>query len=120
MDSKIIPYFQVLTFNKYNIMKPSNFTLLFLGALLSTQVWAQKTNTPALKKPDTLLIRNLNEVVISALRLDTRLKEIPASISLISGNQLNSLNKTIAADDVFRLVPGVRIDNGTGGSRVHV
>ena len=101
-------------------MKPSNFTLLFLGVLLSTQVWAQKTNMPALKKPDTLLIRNLNEVVISALRLDTRLKEIPASISLISGNQLNSLSKTIAADDVFRLVPGVRIDNGTGGSRVHV
>ncbi|HNY02375.1 MAG TPA: TonB-dependent receptor [Bacteroidales bacterium] len=65
-------------------------------------------------------IRNLNEVVISALRVNTPLNQIPASISVVSGSNLNALTKTIAADDALRLVPGVRIDNGTGGSRVHV
>lgn len=68
---------------------------------------------------DTLSVQNLNEVVISALRTKVPLIEIPSSISVVSGKQLMTFNKTIAADEVFRLVSGVRIDNGTGGSRVH-
>lgn len=101
-------------------MKSKYLYLYILLALLSTQVWAQKNKEQATTKTDSITTRNLNEVVISALRLNTTLKEIPASISLISGIQLSSMTKTINAEDVFRLVPGVRIDNGTGGSRVHV
>jgi len=101
-------------------MKSKYISFLFLFILLSMQIMAQKTNQKPITKKDTIAIKNLNEIVISALRLNTPLKEIPASISLISGIQLSSMTKTINAEDVFRLVPGVRIDNGTGGSRVHV
>ncbi|NVO19718.1 MAG: TonB-dependent receptor [Bacteroidetes bacterium] len=99
-------------------MKYKQLTLLFLFLLLSTLSRSQKTNNKPSEKADT--IKNLNEVVISASRLKTPLKEIPATISLITGNQLNSMNKSINAEDIFRLVPGVKIENGTGGSRVHV
>ena len=101
-------------------MKSKYISFLFLFILLSMQIMAQKTNQKPITKKDTIAIKNLNEIVISALRLNTPLKEIPASISLISGIQLSSMTKTINSEDVFRLVPGVRIDNGTGGSRVHV
>lgn len=101
-------------------MKSKYFFILILLVLLSAKVWSQKTKEQTNIKTDTIPSRNLSEVVISALRLNTPLKEIPASISLISGIQLNSMTKTIAADDAFRLVPGIRIDNGTGGSRVHI
>jgi outer membrane cobalamin receptor len=70
-------------------------------------------------KDDSIKVTNLNEVVISAVRSKVPLTEIPASISVVSGSQLNMMNKTIAADEIFRLTPGVRIDNGTNGSRVH-
>ena len=69
---------------------------------------------------DTTTVKYLNEIVVSALRINIPLREIPAAISVVSSRQLTSLTKTIAADDALRLVPGVRIDNGTGGSRVHV
>jgi len=101
-------------------MKSGYFSILILFVLLSARIWAQKNIEHLITKTDTITTKNLNEVVISALRLNTPLKEIPASISLISGIQLSSMTKTIAADDAFRLVPGVRIENGTRGSRVHV
>jgi len=69
---------------------------------------------------DTIIHKSLNEVVISALRASTPLKEIPAAITVVQDKQLNTLNKSIAADEIFRLVPGVKVDNGTDGSRVHL
>ena len=101
-------------------MKSKHIFILVLLLILSVYVRAQKTGEQHLLNPDTITTKNLNEVVISALRLNTTLQEIPASISLINGIQLSSMTKTINAEDIFRLVPGVRIDNGTGGARVHV
>jgi iron complex outermembrane recepter protein len=101
-------------------MNPKYLYILAFLVLISFQGLAQRTKEQPSAKTDSLSIKNLNEVIISASRVTTPLKEIPASISLVSGSQLNSMTKTINADDVFRLVPGVRIDNGTGGSRVHV
>jgi iron complex outermembrane recepter protein len=100
-------------------MKLKYFALFVLVVLLTAQAWSQKTKEQPIPGKDTIT-KNLNEIVIAASRLNTPIKQIPASISLISGSQLNSMSKTINAEDVFRLVPGVRIDNGTGGSRVHV
>ncbi len=68
---------------------------------------------------DSIWQKSLNEVVISATRTFTPMKEIPASISIVNQRQLNTMSKSIAADEALRLVPGVKIDNGTGGSRVH-
>lgn len=98
-------------------MKKISVFILLVITTLSLSAQNKKTDLP--KKGDTLSVKNLNEVVISALRTKVPLIEIPSSISVISGEQLTKFNKTIAADEAFRLVPGVRIDNGTGGSRVH-
>ncbi len=70
--------------------------------------------------PDTSKVVKLNEVVVSATREEMKLKQMPASISIIDEQQINTMSKTIAADEVMRLVPGVKIDNGTSGSRVHL
>ena len=93
------------------------FSLLFFIAF---QAIGQEKQQSTASARDTATIRNLNEVVISALRINIPLRQIPAAISVVSGIQANALSKTISADDALRLVPGVRIDNGTGGSRVHV
>ena len=92
------------------------FILLFVSSLMLS---AQNKPVALPKKGDSLYVKNLNEVVISAVRAKVPLVEIPASISVVSGDQLNTLNKTTQADEIFRLVPGVRIDNGTDGQRVH-
>ena len=62
----------------------------------------------------------LDEVMVSAMRTVTPLKELPAAISIVNKAQLQEFNKSISADEALRLVPGVNIENGTDGSRVHV
>src|ERR1039457_7189071 len=96
----------------------SIYTLLFVF-LFGLMGFSQTQERTKLPKIDTLTPINLNEVTINALRTATPLVEIPSSISVVSGTQLSTFNKTSAADEAFRLVPGVRIDNGTGGSRIH-
>ncbi len=100
-------------------MKPIYIAFLILLLFASPAISQEKQQSSRASR-DTTAIRNLNEVVISALRINIPLRQIPAAISVVSGDQLNAMSKTIAADDALRLVPGVRIDNGTGGSRVHV
>ncbi|MEI6898499.1 MAG: TonB-dependent receptor [Bacteroidota bacterium] len=95
------------------------YYLLSIIILSSLTLLAQNKPADLPGKGDTLSVKNLNEVVISALRTKVPMLEIPASISVVSGDQLNTMNKTIQADEAFRNVPGVRIDNGTGGQRVH-
>jgi iron complex outermembrane recepter protein len=93
--------------------------ILLIVFFFSFSVLSQSQDRSRTPKIDTMATINLNEVVVSALRTSIPLIEIPSSISVVNGEQLTTFNKTIAADEVFRLVPGVRIDNGTGGSRVH-
>jgi iron complex outermembrane receptor protein len=102
-------------------MKPLYFLLLFIFSLAFLTVSAQDKKPRPVQKQDTLLIKNLNEFDVTAVRTKTPLNEIPAAISVISPAQLNTFSKTNAADEAFRLVPGVRVDNGaSGGSRVHL
>jgi len=96
----------------------SKYTTLIVFFLVSSLL-SHAQERSKLPKIDTMPSINLNEVIVSALRTITPLTEIPSSISVVSGTQLTTFNKTIAADEAFRLVPGVRIDNGTGGSRIH-
>ncbi|MEI6124199.1 MAG: TonB-dependent receptor [Bacteroidota bacterium] len=91
-------------------------TLLII-AFFSMQLFSQNKTE---EKRDSTLYKALNEVVISALRISTPLKEIPAAITYVDNSQLTTMAKTIAADEALRLVPGVKVDNGTDGSRVHV
>ncbi|HNW77247.1 MAG TPA: Plug domain-containing protein, partial [Bacteroidales bacterium] len=87
--------------------------------LLSIHSFGQTGRAVKPADADSSRAVNLNEVIVSGVRTKVPLKEIPASISVVSGSQLNTMNKSIAADEIFRLTPGVRIDNGTDGSRVH-
>lgn len=102
-------------------MKPIYILLLFVFSLSFFSAFAQETKREPVQKKDTLLIKNLSEVEVTALRTKTPLNEIPASISIVGPEQLTTFSKTNAADEALRLVPGVRIDNGaSGGSRVHL
>ena len=98
----------------------SIYILFFLLIFTVFSATAQAKQGSPKAAGDTTTVKYLNEIVVSALRINIPLREIPAAISVVSPRQLTSLTKTIAADDALRLVPGVRIDNGTGGSRVHV
>jgi iron complex outermembrane recepter protein len=95
-----------------------HLSLLLILFILASGSFAQKKGQPV--KSDTLSIYDLNEIVIRAMRIITPLKEIPAPVSIVGEKELNTLNKTISADESFRLVPGVRVENGTDGSRVHL
>jgi len=98
----------------------SKYIILLLIACLTFPAIAQKKSNSIPPNADTSAIRRLDEVVVSALRINIPLRQIPAAISVMPAAKINALSKTISADDALRLVPGVRIDNGTGGSRVHV
>ena len=95
------------------------YITLSIFFLFAYQAISQEKNQVSRDK-DSLAIKNLNEVVVSALRINIPLRQIPAAISVVPNAQLNAMSKTISADDALRLVPGVRVDNGSGGSRVHV
>ena len=61
------------------------------------------------------------DIKITANRINTPLKDLPISLSIISAKELeNTLNKKIAPDEALKLVPGVKIDNQADGNRVHL
>jgi iron complex outermembrane receptor protein len=102
-------------------MKLTYFILIFILSLAFLSASAQEKKNKPVQKQDTLLIRNLGEIDVTAVRTKTPLNEIPAAISVVSPDQLTTFSKTNDAEEALRLVPGVRIDNGaSGGSRVHV
>jgi iron complex outermembrane receptor protein len=98
---------------KITTMKTRLFSVLILMFFSLATVVAQENK-------DSLKVRNLNEVIVSGTRNDVPLKEIPSAISIVGEDQLGTMTKSIAADEELRLVPGVKIDNGTDGSRVHL
>ncbi|MDP4266406.1 MAG: TonB-dependent receptor [Bacteroidota bacterium] len=72
------------------------------------------------KSEDTLKIKNLNQITISAERIKSPLMTSPSSISIVDSSVFKTMPKSIAVDEALRLVPGVRIDNQADGSRVHM
>lgn len=101
-------------------MKTKILLSLVLFLAFAMHGTSQKDFKPNNLKPvldDTI---KLNEFVVKAFRTDIPFKEIPAAVSIVYDVQLSSMQKTIAADEALRLVPGVKVDNGTDGSRVHV
>ena len=94
----------------------AKYIIIFLlfAVAIQTIVRAQNNNADTLKKV------KLSEVIITSQRTDVPLNQVPSSISIVNYDQLDRMGKTIAADEALRLVPGVKVDNGTGGSRVHL
>ncbi|MBZ5590580.1 MAG: TonB-dependent receptor, partial [Acidobacteriia bacterium] len=59
-------------------------------------------------------------IIVTAPRMDIPLKENPAATTVVQGEQLASLPKTIGAEEALKLVPGVKVDNQADGERVHM
>ena len=113
-----IIYYNHFLYQKNKIMKTVLYTIVLLF-LLTPPSFGQKNENPG-AKGDTIATYNLGEVVVSAIRSKTPLVEVPAAISIVGERQLTSMSKTIASDEALRLVPGVKVENGTDGSRVHL
>lgn len=60
------------------------------------------------------------EIVVTAPRIEIPLKQNPAATSVVETSVLKSLPRTIAIDEVMKLVPGVKVDNQADGERVHI
>jgi len=71
-------------------------------------------------KPDTLEYRYPGEVVISASRMNSTLKETPISSTVVDSVILNTLPRSVGIDEPLKLVPGVKVDNQADGERVHM
>lgn len=69
---------------------------------------------------DSIKTIRLDEVVVAANRLPVLLKNNPGSVSIVTPEILSGMTKTAGAEEAFRLIPGVRIDNQHDGERVHV
>lgn len=91
------------------------FVVLAALLLLSAPcVWSQP------KENDTLEYKYPTEIVISASRMNTPLKETPFATSLIDSETVSAFPRAIAIDEAMKLVPGVKVDNQANGSRVHL
>ena len=87
--------------------------ILIIVAFICTGVLVYGQNT----LQDTV---KLDEVIISANRLPITIKNNPGAISLVTQKTLETMPKTIGAEEALRFVPGVRIDNQHDGERVHI
>ncbi len=59
-------------------------------------------------------------VVVTAPRIEIPLNETPAATTVVSPDTLNAMPRGIGAEEAFRLVPGVKVDNQADGERVHL
>jgi iron complex outermembrane recepter protein len=109
-------------------------TLTVLGALCAvawSQALAQPPATPPQTPPPAATAPAQDpasqappainiEVVVSAPRMDVPLRVLPAATSIVAYDDLKALPRGIGAEEAFKLVPGLKIDNQADGERVHV
>ncbi len=60
------------------------------------------------------------EITVTAPRLEIPLKELPAAAAVIGQDFLETMPRTISADEALALVPGLRVENQANGERVHI
>ncbi|MGC8745688.1 MAG: TonB-dependent receptor family protein [Candidatus Saccharicenans sp.] len=60
------------------------------------------------------------EILVTAPRVEIPLKQNPAATTVVESPVLKNLPRTIAIDEVMKLVPGVKVDNQADGERVHI
>lgn len=90
--------------------------LLVLGLILNSIIYAQHEG-----KDTTISYIYPFEVIITAQRINTPLKDLPISLSVLNKDDLNAtLNKRVCADEVVKLIPGIKVDNQADGNRIHL
>lgn len=60
------------------------------------------------------------EITVTAPRVEIPLKKNPAATTVVETPLLRAMPRTIAIDEVLKLVPGVKVDNQADGERVHL
>jgi len=60
------------------------------------------------------------EITVTAPRVEIPLKKNPAATTVVEAQVLQTMPRTVAIDEVMKLVPGVRVDNQADGERVHL
>jgi len=60
------------------------------------------------------------EIIVTAPRVEIPLKDNPAATTVVETPILKYMPRTIAIDEVMKLVPGVKVDNQADGERVHL
>ena len=60
------------------------------------------------------------QVTVTAPRMEIPLRELPAATSVVGPDNLQSMPRTISADEALSLVPGVKVENQANGERVHI
>ncbi len=60
------------------------------------------------------------EITVTAPRVEIPLKKNPAATTVVETAILRTMPRTIAIDEVLKLVPGVKVDNQADGERVHL
>src|SRR5664280_2972677 len=102
---------------------PLGIALLLAGAVAARAAGPAPTPTPTpTPTPAEQAIPHgaATEIVVTAPRMDIPLKENPAATTVVEGEALATLPRTIGADEALRLVPGVKIDNQADEERVHL
>jgi iron complex outermembrane receptor protein len=88
--------------------------LFFIITLFNLELSGQQKIT------DTINYKNIGEIIVTTNRLSVPLKSNPGAVTLVNTPTLYGMPRSVAADEAFRLVPGVRIDNQANGSRIHM
>jgi hypothetical protein len=60
------------------------------------------------------------EVLVTAPRMDIPLKENPWATSVVSEKTLESMPRSVGAEEALQLTPGLKVDNQADGERVHL
>jgi iron complex outermembrane receptor protein len=60
------------------------------------------------------------DVTVTAPRVEIPLKDNPAATTVVTQDELNSMPRTVGAEEALMLVPGVKVDNQADGERVHL
>jgi iron complex outermembrane recepter protein len=68
-------------------------------------------------KPPLVL---LDEIVVSSARVGVPVRENPSATSVVTEEQLDTMPRSIGAEEALRLVPGVKVDNQADSERVHI
>jgi len=62
----------------------------------------------------------VEEVVVTAPRLDIPVRENPAATSIVGDEVLSQMPRGVGAEEALRLVPGLRVENQADGELVHL
>jgi iron complex outermembrane receptor protein len=60
------------------------------------------------------------EIAVTATRIEIPLRKNPAATTVVETALIRTAPRSIAIDEVLKLVPGVKVDNQADGERVHL